>query len=274
MDGRPGARAADADAVGTSRILGDFGCDLDHFIEVLRGLDADLVEDLAIIGNVVELIAPRNAPLLGLAGAELGARDAVPCRRGPQSGQHVFPGERRIGFCGILDVGVEVLDPACRTVGPGHVRAGHEGVVLVRLRGQRRRHLVEIHVLRKDVVSDVHPGQRLERLDIADHRIDVRMLVQQELDRLAAVGLPVEIRGHCPRHGGCEGRVCGDACYTELGGAIQQITPADAFGGVGFEQVLLTIEHSFLPGCASYFPFRPLFFALPDVFSGLSEASA
>src|SRR6185437_11046931 len=106
-----------------------------------------------------------------------------------------------------------------------------------------------------------------------NHRIGVGMLVQQELDRLSALGLPVEIRGQRPRDRGCEGGIGGNPRNSELGGTIEQIAPADAFVGVGVEQILFAIEHALISLFCAYF--RPFIFLVsPDVSSGLSDASA
>ena len=78
MDRSPGARAADADAIGSTQILGELGRDFDHLAQVLRRLHANLVEHLLVVGDVVEFIAPRNAPLLGIRRAEITTGNAVP----------------------------------------------------------------------------------------------------------------------------------------------------------------------------------------------------
>src|SRR5258708_1504961 len=99
------------------------------------------------------------------------------------------------------------------------------------------------------------------------------MLVQEQLDALAALGFPVEIRGHrsCKRRR--ENGIGGNAGNSQLGGSIEQIAPADAFGGVGVKQILLSIEHATISLFCAYF--RPGFFlVLPDVSPGLSVASA
>src|SRR5882672_10427683 len=88
-------------------ILGDLGRNLEHLIEVLWRLDTDLVEDLSIVGDVVQLVAPRDAPLLGFARAELGPGDAIPRGRRTQTGEHILPVEGRIRLRRVLDVGIE-----------------------------------------------------------------------------------------------------------------------------------------------------------------------
>ena len=72
------------------------------------------------------------------------------------------------------------------------------------------------------------------------------MLVQQQLDRLATLGLPVKIRGHRPGDRRREGGVGGNPGNAELSRTIEQISPANALGGVGVEQILLTIEHALI----------------------------
>ena len=189
VDGCPGARAAHAVVSGLN-----LGGGLDEFVHIGRDGNARLVEHRLVVGEVVLLVAPGDAPLLGVVGAELAARDAVPGAGLAHAFQHVGPIVVRIGLFRVVQPFVVIDDPAGRSVGPGHVGAGHEGVVFRGSGGQGRRDLVEIDIFREDVVGDVHAGQLLERVQIGNHGIRVGMLVQKQLDAFAGMFLPVEIR--------------------------------------------------------------------------------
>ncbi len=244
VDGRPAARTADADAIRPTEVLGQLGRDFDHLAHVLRGLHADLVEHLLVVGDVVELEAPRDAPLLGIRRTELAARNAVPRGGSAKPRQHVFPIVVGIGLGRVLDELVEVGDPAGRTIGPGHVGASHEGIILGRARREGRRHLVEVDVLGEDVPGDVHAGHVLEGLDIGDHGIGIGMLVEQKLELRALVLHPVEIGGHgaglrlAQEHAGCRGRKAQLAC------TIDHFAAADLLRHEGVEEAFFFLEHS------------------------------
>ncbi len=108
----------------------------------------------------------------------------------------------RVGLGRIVDPFLEVGDPAGRTIGPGHVGAGHEGVVFAGARRERRRHLVEIDIFGEDVIGDFDARQVLEGLQVGNHRVGIGVLVQKQLQRLARMHFPVEIGGQrLRRHG-------------------------------------------------------------------------
>ena len=134
MDRGPGARAAHTDAIGPAQILGELRGGRHEFVEILWRLDFGLLEHLPIVGDVVEFIAPWNAPLLRIRRAQFAARNTIPCGRGPETRQHVIPIIIGIRLRRILDIVVEIGDPAGRTIGPGHIGAGHEGIIFARAR--------------------------------------------------------------------------------------------------------------------------------------------
>src|SRR5207253_5484209 len=72
VDGGPAAAAAYADAVVPLARRADLGGLLDQVREVRGWLDAELAEDALVVGDIVQLEAPRNGPLLGAGAAELG----------------------------------------------------------------------------------------------------------------------------------------------------------------------------------------------------------
>ena len=238
MDGRPGAGAAHADAIGTAQVLLHLGDGLDHFGQVVGGLDAGLLVHLPVVGDRVELETPGNAPLLGVRRAQRAAGHAVPGGRGAQSGLDVLPVILRVGLLRVLDEFVEVVDPTRRAVGPGHVGAGHEGVVLRRLRGQRRGHLVEIDVFREDVIGHVQARHRLEVGEVGDHRIRIGMFVQQQVKLAAVELLPVEVGGQGARSGRVEHEIRSCGRDAELSGARHQFAAADPTRLEGVKEVL------------------------------------
>ena len=249
MDRRPRARAADADAVRSAQILGELGGGLDEFRKIVRRLDSGLVVHLAVIRGRVELEAPRYAPLLGVGRSER-ARQArrsmrwTPASPGCTSSQSYFG----LVLVGIFDPRVEVFDPARRPVGPGHVGAGHEGVVLARLRRESGRHLVEVHVLREDVVGDVHARQTFEVVEVRDHRVGVRMLVQEKVKLRAVEFFPVEIGRERLSRGGVEQEIGGRGADAELRRAAHQFAPAHLAGLECRKELFRLVVHRFLLG--------------------------
>ena len=244
MDRRPGARTTHADAVDAATdILGELGRRGNQLVHIAGDLDANLVEHPMVVGDVVLLEAPRNAPLLGVCRTQFAARLAVPGAGILDAGQEVIPGIFRVGLGRILDPFVEIGDPAGRAIGPGHVGAGHEGVVFRRACRKRCGYLVEIDVFREHVINDVHAGQLLEILEVGDHRIGIGMLVEQELDGLALVRLPIEIGGKCTGLSEVEqraGRTGGKAHGAE---PSDQATAIDLSAQERVDQVFLFLIH-------------------------------
>ena len=240
MDGGPAAAAADADAVVPLARRADLGGLLDQVREVLGWLDAELAEDALVVGHVVELEAPGNGPLLGAGAAELGAGLAVPGVGFAQALGHVVPvvvGRRMLR---VLDVLVQVHDLPGRTVLPGLVGAGHEGVVLTPLAGERGSHLVEVDVLREDVVGHLEPGHGLEVVQVLDHGIGVGVFVQEQPDALALELLEIRPLGRQRvGSGGVEQDARRGRPNAQLSHALEQLTPAEVVLVVRFDQLLL-----------------------------------
>ena len=246
MNRRPRARAAHADAVWPAQILGELGGGLEQFGKIVGRLDSGLVVHPPVICGRVELEAPRDAPLLGVGRSERRSRHAVPCGRRAQARLHVLPIVFRIGLGGVLDPLVQVLDPAGRPVGPCHVGAGHERVVLARLGRKGGGHLVEVNILRENVVGDVHARQALEVVEVRDHGVGVRMLVQEKVKLRSFKFLPVEIRRQRLSRRGVEQEIGGCGADAELRGAAHQFAPAHLAGLEGLKEIFRLVVHGFL----------------------------
>ena len=195
VDRRPGAAAPHPDAINTVKIRLRLRGHRDQLIHIGRHIRADLRQHVGVVAEVVLLIPPRDAPLFGIGRAQLTPRFPVPRTRLAHAFQHIAPVVGRVRLGRVVDPVVVIDDPTRRPVGPGHIGAQHERVVLARPRGQRGRYLVEIDILGEDVIGDFHPRQILEALQIGDHRIRVGMLVKQKLDAGARMLLPIEIGG-------------------------------------------------------------------------------
>src|SRR5438445_597839 len=80
-------------AVGAATdILGELGRRGNQLVHIAGDLDANLVEHPMVVGDVVLLEAPRNAPLLGVCRTQFAARLAVPGAGILDAGQEVIPG--------------------------------------------------------------------------------------------------------------------------------------------------------------------------------------
>ena len=238
MDGRPRARAAHADAVHAVDLVGDARRGFEHLRQIGRRRKAEPVEHRLIVGDRVQLEAPGDAPLLRALAAELLARHPRPGGRGAQIGQHVLPIIVRVGQLGVVDERVQVHQPAGGTILPGLIRTGHEGVIFGGTRAERCGHLVEIDVLGKDVIDDVHTGHLLEIVEIGDHGVGIGMLVQQQFDGGAGVFFPVEVRRQRPARRAVQHKGKGTGADAEGGGTLKKLAAAHASLAEGLDGVV------------------------------------
>ena len=244
VDRRPGPRAAHTDAVATvHHRLGGLG-GVQKLVDVGRNLQPVRIEDALVVGDVVLLVGQRDAPLLGIIRPQSAAGLAVPGTGLDHARQEVIEGIARVGLGRVLDVFVQVVDPAGRAIGPGHVGARHEGVVFRRPRRQRRRHLVEVDVLGEYVIGDLDPGHRLEILKVGDHRIGIGVLVQKKLDARALVLHPVEVLGQRPGRRAVQHDAGHRGRQAQPAQSLDHAAAAHLTPDIGVDKVLFLVIHA------------------------------
>ena len=98
-------------------------------VEIGWNAEAVRVKNALVIGQVVLLIGQWDTPLHRVVRAQCTTWATIPRTRFAHAFQNIFPVVIWVGFGGIHDVFVQIVNPACRAICPSHLCAAHEGIL-------------------------------------------------------------------------------------------------------------------------------------------------